>query len=51
MCIYQKIDPTAPGVLLRFHLVSADIAAAIRDVTVDGVTQVSDHQPVILTLA
>jgi endonuclease/exonuclease/phosphatase family metal-dependent hydrolase len=51
MCIYQKIDPTAPGYCCDFIHVSGDIASRIRDVTVDGATQVSDHQPVILTLA
>jgi endonuclease/exonuclease/phosphatase family metal-dependent hydrolase len=51
MCIYQKIDPTAPGYCCDFIFVSVDLAARVADVTVDGVTQVSDHQPVILTLA
>jgi endonuclease/exonuclease/phosphatase family metal-dependent hydrolase len=50
MCIYQKIDPTAPGYCCDFIHVSAGLAPRIADVTVDGETQVSDHQPVVLTL-
>ena len=40
-----------PSYCCDFIFVSGDIASRIRDVTVDTQTQVSDHQPVILTLA
>ena len=50
MCIYQKINPKAPGYCCDFIFVSDDLEPRIRDVTVDTRTQASDHQPVILTL-
>ncbi len=50
MCIYQKIDPTAPGYCCDFIFVSENVKARVRDVTVDTQLQASDHQPVVLTL-
>jgi len=51
MCIYQKIDPTAPGYCCDFIFVSENVKAKVRDVTVDTQLQASDHQPVVLTLS
>jgi len=50
-CLYLKFPPGEPAYCCDFIFVSPDIRARIRDVTVDGVTQASDHQPVVLTLA
>jgi len=50
MCIYQKIDPTAPGYCCDLIFVSDNFKARVRDVTVDTELQASDHQPVVLTL-
>ena len=51
MCIYQKIDPTAPGYCCDFIFISEDLKYRVADVSVDAQLQASDHQPVILTLA
>jgi len=40
-----------PGVALRLHLPERRLWPRLRAVVVDGQTQVSDHQPVIVTLA
>ena len=50
MCIYQKINPKAPGYCCDFIFVSDNLKARLRDVTVDQELQASDHQPVVLTL-
>lgn len=50
MCIYQKIDPAAPGYCCDFIFVSENLKTRVRDVTVDTQLQASDHQPVVLTL-
>jgi endonuclease/exonuclease/phosphatase family metal-dependent hydrolase len=50
MCLYQKIDPTAPAYCCDFIFVSDDLKARIRDVAVDPNLQASDHQPAVLTL-
>jgi endonuclease/exonuclease/phosphatase family metal-dependent hydrolase len=49
-CIYQKTRPDAPELHCDFIFVSADLRGRVRDVRVDIETQVSDHQPVLLTL-
>lgn len=49
-CIYQKERPGAPELHCDFIFVSEDLAPRVTAVTVDTLTQVSDHQPVILTL-
>jgi endonuclease/exonuclease/phosphatase family metal-dependent hydrolase len=51
MCVFQKISPGEPAYCCDFIFVSPDIRARIADVAVDATTQVSDHQPVVLTLA
>ena len=50
MCIYRKIDPTAPGYCCDFIFASENLTSRIGDVTVDGALQASDHQPIVLTL-
>jgi len=50
MCLYRKIDPTAPGYCCDFIFVSEDLKPRLRDVSVDMQLQASDHQPVLLTL-
>jgi len=50
-CVYDKTPPGSPELHCDFIFVSADLRARIREVRVDTRTQVSDHQPVILTLA
>ena len=51
MNVYQKVNPGDSLAHCDFIFVSPDVKARIRDVTVDVDTQVSDHQPVVLTLA
>jgi endonuclease/exonuclease/phosphatase family metal-dependent hydrolase len=51
MCVYQKVNPDDPLLHCDFIFVTPEIRARITDVQVDVGTQVSDHQPVILTLA
>jgi endonuclease/exonuclease/phosphatase family metal-dependent hydrolase len=48
--IYEKDRPGDPELHCDFIFVSADLAARVRRVTVDGKTQASDHQPVLLEL-
>jgi endonuclease/exonuclease/phosphatase family metal-dependent hydrolase len=48
---YDKAQwPSAPFAC-DFILVTADLASRVEDVVVDGATQASDHQPVLLRLA
>jgi endonuclease/exonuclease/phosphatase family metal-dependent hydrolase len=49
-CVYQKTPPDTPELHCDFVFVSDDLRTRVRDVRVDTRTQVSDHQPVILTL-
>ena len=51
MNVYQKVEPGARLLHCDFVFVTPDVRRRIADVTVDGQTQVSDHQPVILTLS
>jgi endonuclease/exonuclease/phosphatase family metal-dependent hydrolase len=51
MCLYQKINPGEPGYCCDFIFVSPEVRARVADIVVDGVTQASDHQPVVLTLS
>ena len=48
--IYQKDAPTDPELHCDFIVVGDELRPRVRAVRVDGQTQVSDHQPVILTL-
>jgi endonuclease/exonuclease/phosphatase family metal-dependent hydrolase len=50
MCLYQKINPEAPGYCCDFIFCSEDLKPRVRAVTVDAQLQASDHQPVVLTL-
>jgi endonuclease/exonuclease/phosphatase family metal-dependent hydrolase len=50
MCIYQKINPAAPGYCCDFIFFSENLKTRVRAVTVDTQLQASDHQPVVLTL-
>jgi endonuclease/exonuclease/phosphatase family metal-dependent hydrolase len=50
MCIYQKINPAAPGYCCDFIFFSENLKTRVRTVTVDTQLQASDHQPVVLTL-
>ncbi|MEO5701786.1 MAG: endonuclease/exonuclease/phosphatase family protein [Casimicrobiaceae bacterium] len=50
VCIYQKIKPGDPQMCFDYVVVDPEAAQRVRAMTVDVVTQVSDHQPVILTL-
>ena len=49
--IYQKNAPTDPELHCDFIFVGAELRSRVEDLRVDGQTQASDHQPVILTLA
>jgi len=49
--IYQKDAPGDPELHCDFIFVGDELRTRIRDVRVDQLTQVADHQPVILTLA
>jgi endonuclease/exonuclease/phosphatase family metal-dependent hydrolase len=48
--IYQKNEPTDPELHCDFIFVGDELRSRVRAVRVDGKTQVSDHQPVMLTL-
>ncbi len=48
--IYEKAKPGDPDLHCDFIFVSDGLRPRIRDVVVDTKTQVSDHQPVVLTL-
>jgi len=49
--IYEKKIPDEPELHCDFIFVGDDLRERVRDIRVDGQTQASDHQPVILTLA
>ena len=49
--IYEKEQPGDPELHCDFIFLSEDLRPRLRSVVVDGKTQVSDHQPVIVTLA
>ena len=51
MNVYQKVNPGDPLMHCDFIFVSPEIRARIKSVNVDVDTQVSDHQPVVLSLA
>jgi len=48
--IYEKETPGQPEQHCDFIFVSDALRPRVRDVSVDTATQVSDHQPVVLTL-
>ena len=48
--IYQKDDPADPELHCDFIFVGDELRPRVRAVRVDGQTQASDHQPVMLTL-
>ena len=49
--IYEKNKPADPELHCDFIFVGEEMRARVEDIRVDGQTQASDHQPVILTLA
>jgi endonuclease/exonuclease/phosphatase family metal-dependent hydrolase len=49
--IYEKEQPGDPELHCDFIFLSGGLWPRLRSVVVDGKTQVSDHQPVIVTLA
>jgi len=49
--IYEKKRPDEPELHCDFIFVGDELRERVRDIRVDGKTQASDHQPVILTLA
>ena len=50
-CIYQKIDPAAPGYCCDFIFVSENLKSRVtRSLPWTRGLQASDHQPVVLTL-
>ena len=49
--IYEKKTPDEPELHCDFVFVGDELRGRVRDIRVDGQTQASDHQPVILTLA
>ncbi len=51
MNVYQKVNPGDALMHCDFIFVSPEIRARIEDVQVDVDTQVSDHQPVVLSLS
>lgn len=48
--VYEKEEPGEPELHCDFVFVSEGLRGRVTGVRVDGKTQVSDHQPVILTL-
>ncbi len=49
--IYQKNDRADPELHCDFIFVGGELRSRVEDIRVDGQTQASDHQPVILALA
>jgi endonuclease/exonuclease/phosphatase family metal-dependent hydrolase len=49
--LHDKSQWPGPPFACDFICVSADIASRVRDVRVDGTTDASDHQPMLLELA
>jgi endonuclease/exonuclease/phosphatase family metal-dependent hydrolase len=49
--IYEKAKPGDPELHCDFIFISENLRPRLRSIHVDTQTQVSDHQPVILTLA
>jgi len=49
--IYEQKRPDEPELHCDFIFVGDELRERVRDIRVDGKTQASDHQPVILTLA
>jgi endonuclease/exonuclease/phosphatase family metal-dependent hydrolase len=49
--IYEKKRPAEPELHCDFIFIGDELRERVRDVRVDGKTQASDHQPVMLTLA
>ena len=49
--IYEKTTPGEPELHCDFIFVGDELRDRVRDIRVDGQTQASDHQPVILTFA
>jgi endonuclease/exonuclease/phosphatase family metal-dependent hydrolase len=50
-CIYQKTDPGGGELHCDFIFVSDELKDRVRGLEVEQLTQASDHQPVVLTLA
>jgi endonuclease/exonuclease/phosphatase family metal-dependent hydrolase len=48
--IYQKDDPADPELHCDFIFIGDELRSRVRAMRVDGQTQASDHQPVMLTL-
>jgi endonuclease/exonuclease/phosphatase family metal-dependent hydrolase len=48
--IYQKDDPADPELHCDFIFIGDELRSRVRGMRVDGQTQASDHQPVMLTL-
>jgi endonuclease/exonuclease/phosphatase family metal-dependent hydrolase len=48
--IYEKTVPGEPELHCDFIFVGEELRGRVREIRVDGKTQASDHQPVILTL-
>lgn len=49
-CIHSKMFPGQPELHCDFVFVSAELRARVRSLVVDGATQASDHQPLVLEL-
>ena len=49
--IYEKTKPGEAELHCDFIFVGSELRSHVRDVRVDGMTQASDHQPVVLTLS
>jgi endonuclease/exonuclease/phosphatase family metal-dependent hydrolase len=48
--VHDKVQWPGPPVACDFIFVTEDLAGRVEDVTVNGQTDASDHQPVLLTL-
>jgi endonuclease/exonuclease/phosphatase family metal-dependent hydrolase len=50
-CIYMKMEPGGSELHCDFYFASQDLVPRLKSIRVDGLTQASDHQPVILEIA
>ena len=49
-CVYMKMEPGGGELHCDFYFASQDLVPHLKSIRVDGLTQASDHQPVILEI-
>ena len=49
-CVYMTMEPGGGELHCDFYFASQDLVPRLKSIRVDGLTQASDHQPVILEI-